>query len=525
MPESTRHAVIEAGQDRCVSRRYSLVTMNILIDTNIVISLEPTGPDDVEPRTTVAADFVRVVSEGGNRLLLHPSSLHELAGDKDPARRELRDVLFGKYPKLDPPPDMAAEVRDELGVVSPTSHDHVDHLMLSAVVFNAVDFLVTDDGGIIKKASRLGIEDRVFTVEDALTFLTTLLSRTPEPPPLVEPTKSYSLDLRDPIFDSFRDDYPGFDEWLVRCQREQRPAWVIRDEGRLAAVCIIKEHDDELQLGGPTLKISSLKVSEERAGRYFGELLLKTIFHYLHENGYEYTFLTVFEHHEVLIGLLEDFGFERRERDKVDGERYYVKSLRPTTEQRDEMPALDFHVRFGPPAVKLVDDDVFLVPIQPRYHRLLFPDAEPQEQPEQLELDLPGFRRGEPQPFGNAIRKAYLCHAVTRQLHAGSTLLFYRSWDEKAITCVGVVEDTLVSGDATRVAAFVGQRTVYSLQEIEDMCHHGEVVAIRFRQDRLLPQPVEREEMVSGGIASRPPQSVQHVPSEVIPWLATRIGG
>ncbi len=145
--------------------------------------------------------------------------------------------------------------------------------------------------------------------------------------------------------------------------------------------------------------------------------------------------------------------------------------------------------------------------------------------PEQFELDLLGVEPREAKPFGNAIRKAYPCHTVTRQLQPGSTLLFYRSRDAKAITCVGVVEDTLVSSDATRVAAFVGQRTVYSLQEIEKMCQHAEVVAIRFRQDRLLRQPIYRAEMVSEGIANRAPQSIQHVASEVIPWLTARMEG
>jgi ribosomal protein S18 acetylase RimI-like enzyme len=499
--------------------------MNILIDTNIVISLEPTSPDYREPRTAVAAELVRVATEGGNRLLLHPDSLRELAGFKNNETRELRDVLLGKYVRLDPAPAMAERVRVELGDVHPPNHDYVDHLMLSAVVANAVQFLVTDDGRIIKKASRLGIADRVFTVEDALALLTSLLGRTPQPPPLVEATKAYDLDSTDPIFDSFRKDYNTFDTWLVTSQREQRKTWVIRDGGNLAAVCIIKEHDDELQLGGPTLKVCSLKVSESRAGRRYGELLLKTIFRFLDENGYEYVFLTVFEHHAELIALLEDFGFVRHEPDKASGERYYVKPLLPTAEQRAAMPGLDFHVRFGPPALRLIEDDVFLVPIQPQYHRLLFPDAGPQDTPQQLEFDAAVIPPRELRPFGNALRKAYLCNTSNRRLRPGSTLLFYRSWDEQAVTCVGVVEDTLVSSDATAVAEFVGQRTVYSFQEIEAMCRGGEVVAIRFRQDRLLPEPIGHYEMVSAGMASRAPQSVQRVPSEAIPWLTGRIGG
>jgi hypothetical protein len=123
-------------------------------------------------------------------------------------------------------------------------------LILSAVVANAATFLVTDDGGIHRKAVRLGLTDRVLTVEDALAFLASLLGLIPEPPPLVVRMKAYELSVADPIFDSFRADYPGFDDWFGRCQLEHRSAWVIRERNALAAVCIIKEDDDELHLGG-----------------------------------------------------------------------------------------------------------------------------------------------------------------------------------------------------------------------------------------------------------------------------------
>jgi ribosomal protein S18 acetylase RimI-like enzyme len=499
--------------------------MNILIDTNILISLEPTSPDYVEERTPVAAHLVRVVSEGGNRILMHPESLRELAGDQDPVRRSMRSVLLDKYQRLFPAPPMADALRSILGDVDPASHDYVDHLMLSAVLANAVQFLVTDDGDVIRKASRLGVGDRVFTVEDALALLVSLLGRTPEPPPLVIATKAYDLDPSDPIFDSFREDYgTTFDPWLRRAQLDQRPAWVIREGAVLDAICIIKQEDDELQLAGRTLKICSLKVSSARSGRRYGELLLKTIFRYLHENAYDFAFLTVFERHAGLIALLEDFGFSRHLPDKLSGERFYLKRLRPTDEEHSTLAPLDLHIRFGPPSVRLREDDVFLVPIQPRYHRLLFPDAEPPARPEQQQLELFATPHEAPRPFGNALRKAYLSHTPNRRLTSGSSVLFYRSWDAQAITCVGVVEDTMVSGDATQVAAFVGQRTVYSLEEITQMCDRRDVVAIRFRQDRLLSTPIGRAEMVSEGLAGGPPMSVQRIRPGVIEWLTRRIG-
>jgi GNAT superfamily N-acetyltransferase len=413
------------------------------------------------------------------------------------------------------------------GDVAERSHDHVDHLMLSAVVADAVHFLVTDDGGILRKASKLGLGDRVVTAEDALTLLQRLEGRTPAPPPLVVFTKAYTLTDSDPIFASFREDYPRFDAWLRKCKLEQRPAWVIRDteDGPLSARCIVKEQDDELALGGPTLKVCSLKVSDERQGRRYGELLLKTLFLYLRQKRYEHAFVTVFERHAGLIALLEDFGFRRHAQDTPLGERILVKALSGSPDELEAMQPLEFHRTFGPPAVKLVDGDVFLVPIQPLYHKLLFPDAEQQPEPDrQLELDLGLPRRTAPAPYGNALRKAYLCHSPNRRLGPGSTLLFYRSQDAKAVTCVGVVEDTRVSTKAEEVVAFVGQRTVYSVNDIEGMCKRGPVLAVMFRQDRLLPTPIPRQELVSEGVVTQAPQSICRVPAEVIPWLGARLG-
>jgi len=272
------------------------------------------------------------------------------------------------------------------------------------------------------------------------------------------------------------------------------------------------------------LSRSAASKSAERAGRRYGELLLKALFGYLHENGYAFAFLTVYEHHEGLIILLEDFGFERREPNKGStGERFYVKTLRPTEEDLAELSPLKLHTKFGPPALKL--DDVYLVPIKPVYHRLLFPDAEQPDQPEQLAFDLGTVPAPTPTPFGNALRKAYLSHTKSRQLQPGSTILFYRSQDRQAVTAVGVVEQTLGSRDASEVAAFVGQRSVYSLEEIEAMCDHDEVLAILFRQDRLLETPISLEEMIAENLAKQHPQSVQSTLEEVRPWLLARIGG
>jgi hypothetical protein len=56
------------------------------------------------------------------------------------------------------------------------------------------------------------------------------------------------------------------------------------------------------------------------------------------------------------------------------------------------------------------------------------------------------------------------------------------------------------------------------------MCNHRDVLAILFRQDRLLPTPLEIVELRSQGVIRHAPQSISHVPPEVITWIGNRIG-
>ena len=487
--------------------------MNILIDTNIVIPLEPGTAEDVEAMSGTAADLVATVAAGGHRLFLLRASLEELASDHDEARREMRAVHARKYALLEPSPPIPAEFGARIGRPARGSHDWVDHLLLAAVWTHAVAFLVTEDERIHRNAALLGISDRVLTVEDALTFLQSLQGKTVATPPFVQQIVAYELDEADPIFDSIREDYgEEFDPWLVKCKENHRPAFVIGGVNGLAAVSILKPEDDELHLGGKTMKVCTFKVSTDRQGRRYGELLLKTIFLHAAANKYEYAFVTVFERHGTLITLLEAFGFmPRARRGDAYEELVYVKEFAFSEADRAALDNLEFHVRFGPPALKIEPDRVFIVPIQPRFHRLLFPETEPQP---------PLF----PEPFGNAIRKAYLSNSVIRKLKPGDCLLFYKSQEAQGVSCVGVVEDVLVSADPAEVAAVVGQRTVYSLKEIANMCVAGEVLAIMFRQDRVLTEPIGQEELVCNRVMTRAPQSIASVRPEVTEWLAARVG-
>jgi hypothetical protein len=102
------------------------------------------------------------------------------------------------------------------------------------------------------------------------------------------------------------------------------------------------------------------------------------------------------------------------------------------------------------------------------------------------------------------MRKAYLCNSVIRTLRPGSNLLFYRSRDIRAVTSLGVVESTLVTRHAVDVARFVGNRTVYSFDQIGRLCSQM-VLAILFRQARILRKPITLAELMGNGLLRAAP--------------------
>lgn len=495
--------------------------MRFLLDTNVFIALEPTATDAIEPGTVGALAFAKLASEGGHVLAIHPAIQADIDRDPRQPRRDLRQLQSGRYAVLDDPPEVPVALADHLGDPVAGSNDWVDNQLLVALHDDRVDVLVTEDQGIHRKARRLGLADRVQVVIDATNALRALFDTAPAPPPHVEAVGGHKLDQSDPIFESFRSDYPPFDDWLRKVRREERDAWIIRGtNGRYAAVAIVQpKKAGKLGLPGKVLKICSFKVDPEAAGQKFGELLLKTIFDYCYANNYGGAYLTAFPHHQSLIALVEEFGFVANDATTAEGEILLRKRFVPPDGEPGDEDALVFHVQYGPRLLHR-DAPMFVVPIQPRYHALLFPETEP-----------PRLLLDDPQPYGNAIRKAYLCHSRITALQPGVTLLFYKSkgghalsrGNEQAIQCVGVVERVVRSNSAETIAREVGRRTVYRFTEIQDMARDRDVLAILFRHAIILEKPITLHEVLTQSLLGGVPQSIAQVKPGALGWTRNRI--
>jgi hypothetical protein len=81
--------------------------MNLSIDTNIVIPLEPSSDLDVEINTETAVKFHKLAHLSKNILCIHPAIDYDISRDKDETRANIRKKIIKRYKILSSPPDVS----------------------------------------------------------------------------------------------------------------------------------------------------------------------------------------------------------------------------------------------------------------------------------------------------------------------------------------------------------------------------------------------------------------------------------
>lgn len=470
--------------------------LRFLIDTNILIPLQDSSIILEES----LKNFVRLVSVGRHQILCHPATTNDICRDKNEERRESTLDRLGQYEILTDVPLCPWNTEQ----TSP--NDFCDNEILYALECNAAHFLITEDRGIHTKAKVHDLSGSVLSIQTAEDLLRRLHETKSVKLPNIQdvPLHSLSPELPTLFFDSLREDY-DFDEWFKRKAREGRRAWIYRDESdALGAICIYAEqknqilNDDKDLLQGKALKLCTLKVGESVRGRKIGELFLKASFKYATDNHCINIFIHGNEEKQpYLASLLEDFGFFAKGCYGVDTVWLKEHPIEPPLKtSRPEIYVKNYFPHFRE------DGEIskYIVPIQPQYHDILFPDYE-----SKIRTQLSLF--SSQSHVGNAIKLAYLCSSQTKSIVPGDILLFYRSKDEQAFTTVGIVDDFRTLSDPTEIAALVSRRTVYSFEEISCMSNK-EVKVILFRLIKHISSPVLLKELKSCGVISAAPQSI-----------------
>lgn len=472
--------------------------MRILLDTNVLIPLE-----DSKVLNANIANLTQLASKYQCILLCHPSSNKDIQRDRNQARRELLLSKVKKYAVLEPPGQPDEEFLNLIKQENLRPNDLIDNELIYAVYRHSVNFLVTEDRGIHKKARRLGIDAKVYTIEQCIDALIGLYEKKSLNLPNIQDIPVYRLHIKDPFFTSLKQDYPNFENWFKKICEEDRKAWTIsKSNGTIGALLIIKEEKNERLIPGPIkkiLKVCTFKIDEELRGRKIGELFLKACFGYCVENGYEATYMTTMaEKNKELLNLCLDFGFVQipyNEREIA----LYKSFIRPSQLDESRLDALVYHIRHYPFFKHGAGINKFIIPIIPEYHRILFPDCQ-----KQIEL----FYTNE--AVNNGILKAYICNSKNTKITRGDLVLFYRSRDWQTITTLGIVETVLRTDDANEVAVVVSKRTVYSFEEIKEISSRNALV-ILFRQIKHLSMPITYQELHEKGIIKNRLESITSI--------------
>jgi len=457
--------------------------MKVVLDTNILIHIE-----DPKILSQNLQDLLKVFREHGHQISIHPASLRDINNDTDEQRKKVILSKLKGYPIIESPPKPNDEFLSMVGTSS-NPNEINDTEILFAIQRNAADFLITEDFGLQRKAIKANIEDRVLSIDSALDYFKNLYARKEVRHTLLKEDFVRNLDIDDPFFESLKEDYGNreFRNWFNKISIEGRKCWLYREDDKIKALLMLKEEDEPI-LTSPVmpaakrLKIATLKV--DIPGYKLGELFLKMAFQYCISNQIFEIYLTHYrKENDRLINLIENFGFEfvgfLEKPNNKNKEEVYLKRFIPV--DRTSSP-LDIARKYYPSFKDSRGIRKFLVPIIPEYHDRLFPDYTKRRQMrlnEFSEINIPG----------NAIKKAYLSHSAIKKIKPGDLLLFYRSHDQKVITSIGVVDRVPVHTDKPdNVVAIVGQRSVYSYDEIRDMTQKP-VLVILFRHHLNFPNP------------------------------------
>lgn len=411
--------------------------MRILLDTNIIIHREA---------SRVYNQDIGLLFNWIDRLhyekCVHPLTIEEIGTYQNEEVVNTMRVKISNYNQLktDSP---ETEIISILRESDKTRNDFIDTSLLKEVLNNRVDFLITEDKGIHRKAKFLGIVDKIYKID---AFIDKCTSENPELKDykVLSVKKEYfgNINLRDDFFRSFLEDYQEFETWFNK--KADNISYVCITDNSVKAFLYLKVENSSSESYGDIrplfppkkrLKIGTFKVTS--TGYKLGERFLKIIFDNAIANMVDEIYVTIFDKREEqrrLIALLEEWGFKYwGDKETKNGiERVFVRdfSKKVLNNPRECFPFIKRNSR------------VFLNPIWPAYHTELFPDSI-------LNNESP-LNYVENEPHRNALKKVYISRSYYKNLVRGDIILFYRTggYHESVISTIGVVESVITKIDS-----------------------------------------------------------------------------
>lgn len=437
--------------------------MKALLDTNIIIHREA--------NRIVSQDIgilYRWLDRGRYTKCVHSATITEIKKNPNKETVDLFLVKMNSYEVVEIPSPIHSDVKTVSELFDSTDNDRIDSTLLNEVYVGRVDILITEDKKIHKKASRLGISNKVFTID---SFLEKTFAEHPELVNYkvlnVQKLKFGKINISDSFFDSLKEDYDGFDRWFVKKYDEEAYITINSNNGMLLSFLYLKIEEENEDYTNITpffspkrrLKVGTFKVISN--GFRLGERFIKIIFDNALKKHAQEVYVTIYNkrpEQQRLITLLEQWGFIFW---GYKGEELvYVRNLYPKFDINNLKGCFPFISK---------NKNVYIVPIYPEYHTELLPDSILNtESPEEYVEDF---------PHRNCINKVYVSRAMEPYPSQGDILIFYRTggYYKSVITTIGEVQEIRFDfRDEDDFILYCRKKSVYPEQELRKMWRYSD---------------------------------------------------
>lgn len=470
--------------------------MKVLLDTNIIIHREAYKVSHL-----LIGQLFRWLDELKHTKCIHPITQDEIKSHANTETVNSMGIKIESYYILKTTAPINNKIQTIIDTQDKTQNDINDSLLLNEVVEDRVDIFITEDRGVHQKAASIGISNRVYKISH---FVEKCIEEHPELVNYkvlsIQKVHFGDINVEDSFFDSFRNDYPGFDKWFKK--KSEEIAYVCNYKNTLIGFLYIKIEDTNENYNDinplfdrkKRLKIGTFKVAVN--GYRVGERFLKIVFDNALVNKVDEIYLTIFENtpeQQKLIELIEEWGFYLfgNKTSSSGVEKVYCRQFSKGVDR--ENPKLSFPYLSGAA-------NVFFVPIWPGYHTELLPDSILNtESPEEYKDN---------EPHRNALSKVYISHSYERNLNPGDIILFYRTGGKYigVATTLGIVEKVHKNIEsAEELFKICRKKTFFTndqLLEFWDRYDSSRPFVVEFLYSYSLPKRPNLAKLVELGIVS-----------------------
>lgn len=269
--------------------------------------------------------------------------------------------------------------------------------------------------------------------------------------------------LKDPFYDSLREDYPDFDKWFNKKSNDNAIAHVHKENGDIQAFLYVKDYESEAVgdlPASPRMKIGTLKVCEDVGRRRIAEGAVGIALWKWQRSELDEIYVTIFPKYDITIKILKMFGFTYMGKNGEEDVYYRSKKKSDYSDPKKSFPYIDPNFAIGR-----------YIPIDEEYHDQMFQYSDLKNTP-QFRGDF---------PVSNGITKNYIATPISRLDYAvGDVVFIYRKHTgpgpkryKSVVTSyctITKVTPIKISGtvfhDYQKFLEIVGNKTVFNSNEL-----------------------------------------------------------